>query len=90
MLTYTSQGLVDAAKPILELIKKIDVQSIVDEIEPLITPKSIKSVTNLLENAMDLLSKTFVSQTQELIGDATPLVATVADLVHAVLKELMG
>lgn len=80
----------DAAKPILDLVKKIDIKSITDELEPLITPKSVRSIGGLLHNAVDLLSKSFVSQTQELIGDATPLVATVADLVHAVLKELMG
>ncbi|KAL2255143.1 hypothetical protein VTK26DRAFT_4012 [Humicola hyalothermophila] len=83
-------GLVEAVKPLLAMVKKLDVQALVDQLLPLLTPESIGAIVALLENAGALLSRAFVEQTSELIGDATPLVATVADLVQAILKEFVG
>jgi hypothetical protein len=40
---------------------------------PLLTPTSIKAIIALLNNAGSLLSTTFVTQTSDLIGDATPV-----------------
>lgn len=67
------KGLFKAIKPLLDALNKIDIKGIVDQITPFITPESIKGILKLLANAEGLLTATFVEQTTELIGDATPV-----------------
>jgi hypothetical protein len=58
---------------LLKALKKIDVQGIVDAVVPFLNPKTIKGLLGLVGNAEDLLTKNFVNQVSELIGDATPV-----------------
>lgn len=59
-----------------------DLPSFLESAKPLMSPKSISKLTDILDNAHALLTPEFVRNTQELVNDVTPVSLWFSSCLH--------
>jgi len=83
-------GTAQELKTLLNTVGGLVTPSFISSVGSLLTPALITNVTDILGNAHDLLTPTFVSETKELIGDVAPLVSAISQVISVLLSAVLG
>lgn len=66
-------GLLDDLNPVLGIIGELDIEGLLDSVQDLLKPETIKLIGGLLTKADTLLTDDFIKQTKGLIADTAPV-----------------
>lgn len=66
-------GLLDDLNPVLGIIGELDIEGLLDSVQDLLKPETIKLIGGLLTKADTLLTDDFIKDTKGLISDVAPV-----------------